>query len=117
MLALACDQIVMDPNAVLGPVDPQLGGFAAASILKGVAQKPMAQISDHTPMMAALARKALAQVRRAVIAILTVGGMERPRAEALAETLATGTVTHDYPITFERAKALALPVSHEVRNE
>ncbi|HEY1298575.1 MAG TPA: hypothetical protein VGJ60_36295 [Chloroflexota bacterium] len=48
-------------------------------------------------MMADLARKALAQVRGAVIAILTTGGMDRPHAGALAETLATGTVTQDYP--------------------
>ena len=117
MLALACDQIVMDPNAVLGPVDPQLGTFPAASILEAVAQKPVAQVSDQTLMMADLARKALAQVRGAVIAILTIGGMDRAQAEALAETLATGTVTHDYPITFERAKALGLPVSDEFPKE
>ena len=117
MLALACDQIVMDPNAVLGPVDPQLGPFAAASILEAVVQKPLAQVSDQTLMMADLARKALAQVHGAVIAILTVGGMDQARAEALAETLATGTVTHDYPITFERAKALGLPVSDEFPKE
>jgi ClpP class serine protease len=117
MLALACDQIVMDPNAVLGPVDPQLGPFPAASILEAVAQKPAAQVSDQTLIMADLARKALAQVRGAVIAILTVGGMDPERAEALADVLATGAVTHDYPITFERAKALALPVSDEFPKE
>jgi ClpP class serine protease len=117
MLALACDQIVMDPNAVLGPVDPQLGSFPAASILEAVAQKPLAQVSDQTLMMADLARKALAQVRGAVIAILTVGGTDRVQAEALAEALATGTVTHDYPITFERAKLLGLPVSDEFPRE
>ena len=36
MLALAADEIVMDANAVLGPVDPQLGNMAAASVLKVV---------------------------------------------------------------------------------
>ena len=48
LLALACDRIVMDPNAVLGPVDPQLGPFPAASILEAVAQKPAAAVSDQT---------------------------------------------------------------------
>jgi ClpP class serine protease len=117
LLALACDQIVMDPNAVLGSVDPQLGPFPAASILEAVAQKPVTQVDDQTLTMACLAREALAQVRGAVIAILTVGGMDRDRAEALADTLATGTVTHDYPITFERAKSLGLPVSDEFPKE
>jgi ClpP class serine protease len=32
LLALAANEIVMDENAVLGPVDPQLGGQPAASI-------------------------------------------------------------------------------------
>ena len=32
----------------------------------------------------------------------------------LAETLATGTWTHDYPITAEAARALGLPVSTEM---
>ena len=40
MIALAADEILMDPHAVIGPVDPQLankdGQFAAASILKAV---------------------------------------------------------------------------------
>jgi ClpP class serine protease len=117
MLALACDQIVMDPNAVLGPVDPQLGGIAAASILEAVLQKPLAQISDQTLMMADLARKALAQVRGAVVAILSINGMDPAHADALAEALATGKVTHDYPITFERARALGLPVSDEFPKE
>jgi ClpP class serine protease len=47
MLALAADEIVMDPNAVLGPVDPQLGNFPAASILKVVEEKPISEIDDR----------------------------------------------------------------------
>jgi hypothetical protein len=94
---------------------PQLGSFPAASILEAVAKKPVAQINDQTLMMADFARKALAQVRGAVTAIQTVGGMERERAESQAETLATGTA-HDYTITFERANALGLPVGDEFPN-
>ena len=33
LIAMAADAIVMDENAVLGPVDPQLGQWPAASIL------------------------------------------------------------------------------------
>ncbi|MGD9764993.1 MAG: ATP-dependent Clp protease proteolytic subunit, partial [Candidatus Binatia bacterium] len=32
LIALAADEIVMSPHAVLGPVDPQLGQFPAASL-------------------------------------------------------------------------------------
>jgi ClpP class serine protease len=32
LIALAANEIVMDVNAVLGPIDPQLGDFPAASV-------------------------------------------------------------------------------------
>jgi ClpP class serine protease len=34
LIALAADEIVMDSNAVLGQVDPQIGEMPAASIVK-----------------------------------------------------------------------------------
>lgn len=37
LIALAADRIVFSPSAVLGPVDPQLGEYPAASILTAVA--------------------------------------------------------------------------------
>ena len=33
MISIAADEIIMDENAVLGPVDPQLGQYPAISIL------------------------------------------------------------------------------------
>jgi ClpP class serine protease len=36
------------------------------------------------------------------------------QAEALAQKLATGTWTHDYPISAEEARELGLPVSTEI---
>ncbi len=41
LIALAADEIIMDENAVLGPVDPQLGQHPAASILKVLERKPL----------------------------------------------------------------------------
>jgi len=35
LIALSADEIIMDPNAVLGPVDPQLSEYPAASVLAG----------------------------------------------------------------------------------
>lgn len=40
LIAMAADEIVMDENAVLGPVDPQINQFPAASLLKVVEDKP-----------------------------------------------------------------------------
>ena len=46
LIALAADEIVMSPHAALGPVDPQLEKFAAASLLKVLEQKPIEKIDD-----------------------------------------------------------------------
>jgi ClpP class serine protease len=98
LIALAANQIVMDENAVLGPVDPQLGEYPAVSILKAVAQKNINRVDDQTLILADVAGKAIKQVKETVAGILETR-MEHDRAEALAEKLASGTWTHDYPIT------------------
>src|SRR3954452_24802920 len=59
LIALAADEIVMSESAVLGPVDPQLGQRPAASILKAVARKPVAEIDDETLIQADQAEKAM----------------------------------------------------------
>jgi ClpP class serine protease len=116
LIALAADQIVMDPNAVLGPVDPQLGQYPAASILRAVARKDVNELDDQTLIMADIAEKAIRQVKETVVCIVQER-MPREQAEALAEKLATGTWTHDYPITVREARELGLPVSTEMPTE
>lgn len=115
MLALAADEIVMDANAVLGPVDPQLGNFPAASVLKVVEEKPISEIDDETLIMADLSRKAIRQVQRFVRTLLedTIPQQKiaPERIDPLIAMLTTGQVTHDYPITVEEASELGLPVT------
>lgn len=118
LIALAADEIVLDENAVLGPVDPQLGDQPAASILKVLDQKDVNHIDDRTLILADVARKAVNQVRYTVIEILKHNRhVEAARAEELAQLLATGTWTHDYPISVEEARGLGLPVSTEMPEE
>ena len=62
LIALAANEIVMDANAVLGPIDPQLGDFPAASILKVVERKPIHRIDDATLVLADQSKKAIDQV-------------------------------------------------------
>lgn len=115
MLALAADEIVMDANAVLGPVDPQLGNFPAASVLKVVEDKPIGDIDDQTLIMADLSRKAIAQVQRFVRTLLkdTIPNpkIAPEKIENVIDALTTGKVTHDYPITVEEASELGLPIT------
>jgi ClpP class serine protease len=110
LIALAADEIVMDPNAVLGPVDPQIGEYPAASILKAVAQKDKNEIDDRTLILADVSEKAIGQLKASVREILK-DKMGDEKAEELSDLLSTGKWTHDYPLTYEGVKELGLPVS------
>jgi ClpP class serine protease len=116
LIALAADEIVMDPNAVLGPLDPQIGQFPAASILKVLEIKQPKDIDDQTLILADMSRKAISQVA-AVVRDLLLERMEPAEAERVANLLTSGTWTHDYPITVEQARELGLPVSTEMPPE
>jgi ClpP class serine protease len=117
LVALAADEIVMDENAVLGPVDPQIGELPAASIIEAVQHKGVDHLEDHTLILADVATKAIRQVRETVRRILVENRMNPARAEALSEILSSGTWTHDYPISAEEARALGLPVTTEMPEE
>jgi ClpP class serine protease len=118
LISLAANEIVMDENAVLGPVDPQLGDQPAASILSVLEQKNVNEVDDHTLILADVARKAINQVRNTVREILShQAHIESARAEELADLLATGTWTHDYPISVEEAHGLGLHVSTDMPEE
>jgi len=113
LLALTADHIVTDPNAVLGPVDPQIDDMPAASIVKVVAAKPLAQISDDMLVRADVAQKARVQTATFVERVL-LKRMPKERAAALATILSEGRWTHDAPILVEGARELGLPVSTDM---
>src|SRR5438445_1096855 len=116
LIALAADEIVMDPNAVLGPLDPQLAEAPAASILSVLERKKPEDIEDKTFILADISRKAILQLRKTVQELLGER-MAQDAATALADKLTTGTWTHDYGIGAEEAKQLGLPISTDMPEE
>jgi ClpP class serine protease len=113
LIALAADEIVMCTHSVLGPIDPQLGQSPAASLIKVVEEKPIARIDDQTLIMADVGRKAIGQVKQAATELLE-RRLSTEKASELAEQLATGKWTHDYPIWASTARALGLTVSTDM---
>ncbi len=116
LIALAADEIVLDEHAVLGPVDPQLGQSPAASVVKVLKQKPLEKIDDQTLIMADVAEKALRQMKQNLKELLQ-GRYPPEKADELAEILSQGRWTHDYPITYDEAKRLGLPVRTDMPKE
>ena len=121
LIAMAADEIVMDPNAVLGPVDPQLqmgqGYVPAVSVIRAL-ETENPNRSDETLIMADVARKAIKQVDDAVFNLLRTNGMEEAKAREVANRLADGCCwTHDYPISADEAREMGLPVSEDMPKE
>jgi ClpP class serine protease len=109
LIALAADEIVLGEFSVLGPIDPQILGMPAASIVRARNSKPVEQVFDLTLVLADVSEKALSQVKRGAIELLTPR-MEKAAATALAEKLAGGHWTHDYALTAAEATEIGLPV-------
>jgi len=110
LIALAADEIVMGEFSMLGPIDPQIMGVSAASILAARNAKPVEHVSDLALVLADVSEKATAQVKRGAVEIMTPR-MARAEAEALADKLASGTWTHDYALTPAEATGLGLAIT------
>jgi len=116
LIALAADEIVMDENAVLGPLDPQLGEYPAASILRAVREKERKDLDDRTLILADVAEKALRQMREFVFELIR-DKLGEEKAREVAQILTEGRWTHDYPLTFEQLKEMGLKVSTDMPQE
>ena len=109
LIALAADEVVLGEFSMLGPIDPQIAGLPAASIVRARDSKPVEHVFDLTLVLADVSEKALAQVKRGAVELLTPR-LDQATAEKLAEKLAGGHWTHDYALTAQEATELGLPV-------
>ena len=121
LIALAADEICMDPYAVLGPVDPQLsdpkaGAIPAASIVRTIKSKGVDKVDDETLIKGDMAEKAIKQLEDLIVELMGDKlGLEKARE--LAKTLASGKWTHDYPLTPSKLKELGIPVKVGIPSE
>jgi ClpP class serine protease len=114
LIALAADEIVLDPHGALGPVDPQLGQYPAASLVE-VAAMP-GDHDDQTLILADLGRKALRQLE-AVVTELLEAHSDPATARDVARVLTQGTWTHDHPLMAPDLEGFGLPVQVGVPSE
>jgi len=114
LIALAADRIVVDQHSVLGPVDPQLGQYPAASVL--AALDAPGERDDQTLILADMSRKAIVQVESFVSRLLEPK-LGAARASEVARVLSTGTWTHDHPLQRAELEMLGLSVSAGIGEE
>jgi ClpP class serine protease len=77
--------------------------YPAASVLKAF-KEANPNRDDETLILGDVARKALVQVYDAVYSLIK-------------DKMPDGRWTHDYPITFEQAREMGLPIKNEVPKE
>jgi ClpP class serine protease len=113
LIALGADEIVMDTFSVLGPIDPQIAGLPATGFVEAKLQKPIAQVSDLTLILASLGERAVKQVKAGALELLA-DKLAPDQAKTLVDKLAGGQWTHDYALTAEAAQELGLKVKHGI---
>src|SRR5882762_10049569 len=99
LIALGADEILLDEHAALGPVDPQLGEYPAASVIE-VAKRP-GDHEDKTLIMADVARKALVQVEGFTTRLLERELMSlypQPRGRTPAVEYSPGPPAPTFPV-------------------
>ena len=116
LIALAADEIVMDDHAVLGPLDPQIGNFSAASLVRVFKKKTLEHVDDETLILADSAEKALYQIKNEIIDLLS-DRYSSEKAEFIADTLSQGHWTHDHPISVKEAIKIGLPIKKDIPKE
>jgi len=119
LIALAADEIIMDPNAVLGPLDPQIPvdntAYPAPSLVK-VAKLKGEQAEEEFLVLADVAEKAINEIQDFIVSLLA-DKMPQEKAREIARTLTEGRYTHDYPITADQAKQLGLNINTNIPPE
>lgn len=116
LIALAADEIIMSKNAVLGPIDPQIGEFPAPSLVHLRQSKDINETDDRTLILADIAEKALQQMRQAVSELLAKN-YPPDVVERVATELTCGRWTHDFPITPQMAQDFGLNVRTDIPEE
>ncbi len=116
LIALAADKIILDQNAVLGPVDPQVRGYPAESINNVTKQKNVDDIDDETLILDNIAQKAVQQLEHFIKDMLQ-DKLTATEIERVIDNLCRGKYTHDFPITAEILAELSLDFSQDLPEE
>ena len=113
MLTLACDEIIIDKNACLGVIDPQLGTFfethssrAWEEIVKHKGKK-----AQDKSVANAFSGKQVTKTIRNIIKELIKDKIHPQKIERFLDLLVKGNVEHSYQLDYSILKENGLPVT------
>ncbi|WP_245860437.1 SDH family Clp fold serine proteinase [Methanosarcina spelaei] len=119
IIALAANEIVMDKDAVIGPIDPQVGdllrGTYPAPSWIYAAETKKEKADDTTLVISDISRKALKLTRNVAKELLEgkiqPGPTGESRLDEVIEKLVSGEMIHSTPLSAGEAKEIGLAVS------
>lgn len=119
VIALAASEIVMDKDAVIGPIDPQIGDFLRGTFPAPswiyAAETKKEKADDATLVMSDISRKALKLTRQVAKELLEgkiqPGADGEDRLDKVVEKLVSGEMIHSTPLSASEAKNIGLPVN------
>jgi ClpP class serine protease len=111
-IALACDEIVMSPQACLGPIDPQFG-LPAATFINVTRKKPPEATSDVFLAYADLSEKALRESKEEACELMQ-GTYSHNGSCAITDELSSGKWSHGRPISVDIARGMGLNIATEM---
>jgi len=116
LVVLAADEVMMDPQAVLGPLAPLVGGYPASSVLYALETVGPENAVDETVILADAARKTQEQVRQA---IRRVAHSHHPdeAADKLAEALTADHWAPGCPIFIDQIEEMGFKINKNVPDE
>ena len=113
IIALATEKVVMGDHACLGPIDLQLGPFAAESFIRLTKEKPIKDVDDFFVLLGYLAEKDLKSAKRRACELLNKKHFGSDEACQLTDFLISGDLPHSEQISRQRAKELGVNVAKE----
>lgn len=116
LVALAANELVMSPDAVLGALDPMVGHFPAASVISAAGKKSVIDLDDDTFILLDQAKKATIQMKSALKNVLLLR-MKEEEAEKIADCFTAGIWTPDYPISVGQLEEIGVKVNTSLPTE
>jgi ClpP class serine protease len=116
IISLAADEIVMSPDAVLGPIDSQLSQKPISGYLSLLRYKPASRIQADN-LAIALEYSAISEADHGDRVALMLPRYRRSIADRIVRRLNDGALTHGYPVSFAEASQLGLRVSSDMPDE
>jgi ClpP class serine protease len=113
LLALSCKELLMSPNACIGPIDPQLGSlfkFGSAAAWEKIVKFKGKKAEDQSISFAMMGKQYTKSIAAHLNKIIGFD-LATTQKNKLIQFLTDGSIEHAYPLTITDLKGFGLPIN------